>query len=90
MDYEAEVRAIYGRWGRRYDEVGRDLVALIQRAVAEEQAKVEQLSEVIAAGYNYDPGDSDLDDERPISVRMTLGDYRLATQWAAIRQRSKP
>jgi hypothetical protein len=32
----------------------------------------------IIKGYNYDPGDSDLDNEQPISVRMTLGDYRRA------------
>lgn len=32
--------------------------------------------QVIADGYDYDPGDSDLDDEQPIFVRMTLGDYR--------------
>ena len=31
--------------------------------------------------YEYDPGDSDLDDEQPISftIRMKLGDYRRAT-----------
>lgn len=33
----------------------------------------------IVGGYIYDPGDSDLDDQQPISVRMTLGDYRRAT-----------
>lgn len=31
---------------------------------------------VVIAGYDYNPGDSDLDDEQPIHVRMTLGDYR--------------
>ena len=29
-------------------------------------------------GYTYDPGDSDLDNEQPIHVTATLGDYRLA------------
>lgn len=33
-------------------------------------------------GYYYDPGDSDLDDEQLIHVRMTLGDYRRARRLA--------
>lgn len=32
----------------------------------------------VVQGYDYDPGDSDLDDEQPITVRMTLGEYRRA------------
>ena len=35
-----------------------------------------KLFKVILAGYAYDPGSSDLDDEQPIHVSMTLGDYR--------------
>lgn len=31
---------------------------------------------LVLAGYDYNPGDSDLDDEQPIHVRMSLGDYR--------------
>jgi len=34
----------------------------------------------VAGGYNYDPGSSDLDDEQPIHVRITLGDYRRASR----------
>lgn len=34
----------------------------------------------VRRGYDYNPGDSDLDDEQPIWVRMTLGDYRRATR----------
>lgn len=34
--------------------------------------------EAIVEGFVYDPGHSDLDDEQPIHVRMTLGDYRRA------------
>lgn len=30
----------------------------------------------VIAGFTYDPGTSDLDDEQPIIVRMTLGEYR--------------
>lgn len=36
------------------------------------------LVRAIAEGFTYDPGRSDLDDEQPITVRMTLGDYRRA------------
>lgn len=32
----------------------------------------------IVNGYDYNPGDSDLDNEQTIHVRMTLGDYRAA------------
>jgi hypothetical protein len=34
----------------------------------------------VCAGFTYDPGHSDLDDEQPIHVRMTLGDYRAAVR----------
>ncbi len=34
--------------------------------------------DAICKGYTYDPGDSDLDDEQPINVRMTLADFRRA------------
>ncbi len=33
----------------------------------------------VCDGFIYDPGHSDLDNEQPISVRMTLGDYRRAS-----------
>lgn len=35
----------------------------------------------ILDGYDYNPGSSDLDDEQPINVRMTLGEYRRAREW---------
>ena len=35
------------------------------------------LNEIIL-GYDYDPGSSDLDDEQPIHVRISLGAYRRA------------
>ena len=38
------------------------------------------LLEAVHAGYDYDPGSSDLDDEQPIYVRMTLGEYRRASR----------
>ncbi len=34
----------------------------------------------VTNGMVYDPGHSDLDDEQPINVRMTLGDYRRASR----------
>lgn len=38
-----------------------------------------ELSEAITNGFSYDPGHSDLYNEQPIHVRMTLGDYRRAS-----------
>jgi hypothetical protein len=32
----------------------------------------------IVLGYDYDPGSSDLDDEQPINIFITLGEYRRA------------
>ncbi len=29
-------------------------------------------------GFEYDPGQSDLDNEQPIHIRVTLGDWRRA------------
>jgi hypothetical protein len=34
----------------------------------------------VCAGFTYDPGHSDLDDEQHITVRMTLGEYRRASR----------
>lgn len=34
----------------------------------------------VCQGYSYNPGDSDLDDEQPIHVSITLGDYRRASR----------
>ena len=45
-----------------------------------------QVSRAVAAGYSYDPGDSDLDNEQTIHVKMTLGDYRKAL--ALLRENS--
>jgi hypothetical protein len=39
-----------------------------------------KVAEVVRKGYDYDPGDGDLDNEQPIHVRMTLADYRRAVQ----------
>ena len=38
------------------------------------------LLEAVVAGYDYNPGSSDLDDEQPIHISMTLGDYRRANR----------
>jgi hypothetical protein len=32
----------------------------------------------VCLGFNADPGHSDLDDSQPITIRLTLGDYRRA------------
>lgn len=43
----------------------------------------------VADGYTYDPGSSDLDDEQPITVRMSLGDYRRASRLKYELERSE-
>ena len=39
---------------------------------------VTPLVRAVVQGMTYDPGHSDLDDEQPIHVSMTLGEYRRA------------
>jgi hypothetical protein len=38
------------------------------------------LLQAVKDGYDYDPGDSDSDDEQPIRVSITLGEYRRAVR----------
>ena len=62
------------------DECG---VALLITFAPEQQLRtlsrdVLPVLKAILAGYDYNPGSSDLDDEQPINVRMTLGVYRRA------------
>ena len=40
----------------------------------------------VVVGYDYSPGDSDLDDEQPIHVRMTLGDWRRASRTVMVKK----
>ena len=51
----------------------------IQQAVREGDAR---FARIIMAGFYYNPGHSDLDDEQPIHVSITLGDYRKARRAA--------
>lgn len=39
-------------------------------------SKLDQALRAVVNGYSYTPGDADLDDEQPIHVSITLGDYR--------------
>ncbi len=38
------------------------------------------LVQAVVAGFTYDPGHSDLDNEQPINVRLPLGEYRRAVR----------
>ena len=40
--------------------------------------KFRALLERIAEAHTYDPGETDLDDEQPVTVHVTLGDVRMA------------
>ena len=42
----------------------------------EESELAQLVADVLNRGYIYDPGHSDLDNDQPIDVRMTLGEYR--------------
>ncbi len=61
---------------------------LVQRAIQSQADAVLPILRAVCDGYSYDPGDSDLDNEQPITVRMTLGDYRRASRlkWELERQ----
>jgi hypothetical protein len=60
-----------------------ETIAIPRRIVEEllrEAIDVLPVLRAVAQGYDYNPGSSDLDDEQPIHVRMTLGDYRRAVR----------
>lgn len=50
------------------------------RLTSRQQVMVLRLMEKIAASYSDDPGTSDLYDEQPVSLSITLGDVRLARE----------
>jgi hypothetical protein len=57
--------------------------------------RVRLVLEAVVAGYDYNPGDSDLDNEQPIHVRMTMGEYRKSVRClnevaAALPELSEP
>ncbi len=60
----------------RWDEESKQRQAAHRKEKAERAAA--SFLKIIVDGYDYNPGDSDLDDEQPIHVRMNLGDYRRA------------
>ena len=55
------------------------------KMTAEQQVRILErdvfpLLQAIENGFTYDPGHSDLDNEQPITVHITLGDYRRANR----------
>lgn len=40
--------------------------------------RLRRLLHKIAVAHNYDPGETDLNDEQPVAVSLDLGDVRLA------------
>jgi hypothetical protein len=57
------------------------LVEQLERDIAAAKAENERLRELarlIAAASDYNPGESDLDDEQPVTCYITLGDVRRA------------
>jgi hypothetical protein len=60
----------------RWDNESKRRQAAYRKEKAERAAA--SFLKIIVDGYDYNPGDSDLDNEQPIHVRMNLGDYRRA------------
>ncbi len=50
----------------------------LSKAIDRQNESVISVLKAVADGMDYDPGHSDLDNEQPINVSMTLGDYRKA------------
>ena len=55
---------------------GVEVTGVDRQELARYALDLEQAAGSVIAGFTYDPGTSDLDDEQPIVVRMTLGEYR--------------
>jgi hypothetical protein len=51
---------------------------LLARLLATQSPDVFPLVKAVHDGFTPDPGTSDLDNEQPITVRMSLGEYRRA------------
>ena len=58
-----------------------EVAALIDKLEGQVVASLDVM-DAVKAGYDYNPGSSDLDNEQPIWVLMTLGDYRKACRLA--------
>ncbi len=41
---------------------------------------INQVLSAVVNGFTYDPGHSDLDNDQPINVRLTLGQWRVANR----------
>jgi len=46
--------------------------------VKHQRDALQRVANAVVRGFEYDPGHPDLDNEQPIHVSMTLGDYRRA------------
>ena len=46
------------------------------RAAAAQKGDIAKAAQPFRDAFDYDPGHSDLDDEQPINITVTLGDWR--------------
>ena len=46
------------------------------RAAAAQKGDIAKAAQPFRDAFDYDPGHSDLDDEQPITITVTLGDWR--------------
>lgn len=63
-----------------------ELCAIALKATQPEAGSSEAMLKAVlpfVEGFTYDPGHSDLDNEQPIHVRVTLGDWRRLHRLAA-------
>jgi hypothetical protein len=59
-----------------------DLAAALEPEEAGLDKLILEVLQAVKLGFSEDPGTSDLDDEQPITVRLTLGEYRKACRLA--------
>ncbi len=81
---ERIVKSSLDGYSRQVAQQAIDLVRGIERDTDDVESAVRMarcsatVLRAVAAGFASDPGTSDLDNEQPITVRMTLGDWRMA------------
>ena len=59
------------------------------RAAAAQKGDIAKAAQPFRDAFDYDPGHSDLDDEQPINITVTLGDWRRRDFALAMRDGDK-
>lgn len=76
-DQQALAEHAIRRIADHHDATTEALLAVdVRQAIEQAVSALTEAAKPFRDAFNYDPGHSDLDNEQPIHVRVTLGDWR--------------